>query len=153
MRTFIHVQKVWSGRLGLRVGVNLSKLQIPGVVCGVFLVVLLGCFVSKHTHTHTCQMCPDTIMCVYANVHGCVPKRMRVLQQELIVLQTLGSSASYDGGDGPPLGGHQLGQVKQLLLLLPRPLGLLDAGVQSFIPAHTANKCGRHTNGRQYLHL
>ena len=64
---------------------------------------------------------------------------MRVLQQELVVLQTLGSGASYDGGDGPPLGGHQLGQVEQLLLLLPRPLGLLDAGLQPFIPTHKAN--------------
>lgn len=52
------------------------------------------------------------------------------------MLQALGSSASNDGSNGPPLGGHQLGQMEQLLLLFSGPFGFLDAGIQPFVPAH-----------------
>ena len=45
-------------------------------------------------------------------------------QQHLIMLQALGRSPSNDGGNGSPLTRHQLGQVKQLLLLLPAPFSL-----------------------------
>lgn len=51
------------------------------------------------------------------------------------MLQTLGSGAADDGSDGPPLSGHQLGQVKQLLLFLSGPFCLLDAGIQPLVPA------------------
>lgn len=54
------------------------------------------------------------------------------------MLQTLGGGASDDGGDGPPLSGHQLGQVKQLLFLLSGPFRLFDAGVQPLVPAATS---------------
>lgn len=55
-------------------------------------------------------------------------------QQKFIVFQALCSSSPNDGGNGSPLGWHQLGQVQQLLLLLPRPLCLFDAGVQPLVP-------------------
>lgn len=52
------------------------------------------------------------------------------------MLQALGSSSSNNGSDGPPLSGHQLGQMQQLLLFLSGPFCLLDAGVQPLVPAH-----------------
>lgn len=57
------------------------------------------------------------------------------VQQVFVVLQTLGSSTSYDRSDGSPLRGHQLGQMKQLLLFLSGPFCFLDAGVQPLVPA------------------
>lgn len=69
-------------------------------------------------------------------------KSYKIVQQVFIVLQTLGSSASYDRSNGPPLSGHQLGQMKQLLLLLSGPFCLLDAGVQPLVPAD------RHTQSQ-----
>lgn len=50
------------------------------------------------------------------------------------MFQTLSSSPSYDRSNGPPLGGHQLGQVKQLLLLFSGPFCFLDTGVQPLVP-------------------
>lgn len=67
-------------------------------------------------------------------------RRKSDLQQVLVVLQTLGSSTSYDGSDGPPLRRHQLGQMKQLLLLLSGPLRFLNAGVQPLVPADMQGK-------------
>ena len=52
------------------------------------------------------------------------------------MLQTLGSGASYDRSNGPPLGGHKLGQMEQLLLFFSGPLGFLNAGIQPLIPTH-----------------
>lgn len=52
------------------------------------------------------------------------------------MLQALGSSSSNNGSDGPPLSGHQLGQMQQLLLFFSGPFCLLDAGVQPLVPAH-----------------
>ena len=57
-----------------------------------------------------------------------------LVQQLLIVLQALCGGAPHKRGNGPPLAGHHLCQMQQLLLLLLRPLGLFDAGVQPFIP-------------------
>ena len=54
------------------------------------------------------------------------------------MLQALGSGAADDWSDGSPLGGHQLGQMQQLLLLLSGPLCLFDAGVQPLIPTDRA---------------
>lgn len=58
------------------------------------------------------------------------------------MLEALGGGAADDGGNGPPLGGHQLGQVQQLFLLLPRPLRLLDARVQPLVPAQRLRTSG-----------
>jgi len=49
--------------------------------------------------------------------------------------------ASHNGCNGAPLRGHELGQVQQLLILLSRPLSLLDAGVQPLIPTHQHSEC------------
>jgi hypothetical protein len=35
-----------------------------------------------------------------------------------VPLQALGGRPAHDGSDGPPLGGHQLGKMQQLLVLL-----------------------------------
>lgn len=61
-------------------------------------------------------------------------RRRASVQQIFVMLQTLGGRAAYDGRDGSPLGGHQLGQMKKLLLLLSGPLRFLNAGVQPFVP-------------------
>lgn len=50
-------------------------------------------------------------------------------------VQALCWCAAHDGCNGTPLRGHELGQVQQLLILLARPLGLFDAGVQPLVPA------------------
>lgn len=63
-------------------------------------------------------------------------KTYKTVQQVFIVLQTLGSSTSYDRSNGSPLSGHQLGQMKQLLLLFSGPFCFLDAGVQPLVPAY-----------------
>lgn len=55
-------------------------------------------------------------------------------QKKLVVLQALGSGPPNYRGDGPPLRGHQLRQVKQLLLFLAGPFCLLDAGVKPLVP-------------------
>lgn len=52
------------------------------------------------------------------------------------MLQTLGSGSSDDGGNGSPLGGHQLGQMEQLLFLLSGPFCLFDARVKPLVPIH-----------------
>lgn len=57
------------------------------------------------------------------------------VQQLLIVLEALPSCATDDGSNAAPLHWHELGQVQQPLLLLTRPLGFLDRGVQPLIPA------------------
>lgn len=53
------------------------------------------------------------------------------------MFEALSGRAAHDGGDGSPLGGHELGEMEQLLLLLPTPLRLLDARVQPLVPATT----------------
>lgn len=60
---------------------------------------------------------------------------IKTVQQVFIVLQTLGSSTPYDRCNGPPLSGHKLGQMKQLLLFFSGPFCFLDAGIQPLIPA------------------
>lgn len=67
-------------------------------------------------------------------------KSCKFVQQVFVVLQTLGSRASYDRSNGPPLSGHQLGQMKQLLLLLSGPFCFLDAGVQPLVPDDRNNR-------------
>jgi len=59
-------------------------------------------------------------------------------QQLLVALQALHGGAADDGRDGAPLRRQQLGQVQQLLVLLARPLGLLDCRVQPLVPARLA---------------
>lgn len=53
------------------------------------------------------------------------------------MFEALSGRAAHDGGDGSPLGGHELGEMEQLLLLLPTPLRFLDARVQPLVPATT----------------
>ncbi len=50
------------------------------------------------------------------------------LQEHLVVLEAPGGRPTNDGSDGPPLTGHELGQVQQLLLFLPAPLRLGEKG-------------------------
>lgn len=69
-------------------------------------------------------------------------KSWTFLQQVFVVLQTLGSSPPNNRSDGPPLSRHQLGQMKQLLLLFSGPFCFLDAGVQPLIPAHKQKVMG-----------
>lgn len=59
---------------------------------------------------------------------------LRSVQQLLVVLKALRSRPPDDRRNGPPLRWHELGKVEQFLLLLARPLRLLDAGVEPLIP-------------------
>lgn len=63
------------------------------------------------------------------------------VQQLLISIKTLSGSATNNGSDSPPLRGHELCQVQQLLILLPSPLCLLDRWVQPLEPASGAPPC------------
>lgn len=59
-------------------------------------------------------------------------------QEALVALEALLRGAAHHGRNGAPLRGHDLGQVQQLLILLTRPLGLFDAGVEPLVPARLA---------------
>lgn len=61
--------------------------------------------------------------------------RLCFIQELLVSLQALGCRASNDGSNSAPLRGHQLGQMQQFLILLPRPLDLTDTGIQPFNPS------------------
>jgi hypothetical protein len=63
---------------------------------------------------------------------------LRHVQQLLVVLDALARGPTDERRDGPPLRRVQLREVQQLLLLLPRPLRLLDAGVEPLVPASLA---------------
>lgn len=98
-----------------------------------------------------------TIVCV---VGGAALAAHGLVEELLVAVQALGRRPAHDGGDGAPLGGHDLGKMKELLVLLRKaasergrggrrrgeggerdlagPLGLLDAGVEPLIPAGLA---------------
>lgn len=59
----------------------------------------------------------------------------RLIKQSFVVFQALRGGAPNDGCYRAPLRWHELCEVKQLLLLLWAPLGLLDRGVQPLQPA------------------
>lgn len=59
----------------------------------------------------------------------------RVLQELFISLQALCRGAADNRGNGAPLRWHELGEMQQLLILLPGPLCLLYARVQPLVPA------------------
>ena len=65
----------------------------------------------------------------------------RLVEQTLIVLETLRSGAADDRRDRAPLSRHQLGEVEQLFLLLARPLRFLDRWIEPFMPARLALLC------------
>ena len=63
-----------------------------------------------------------------------------LVEQVLVALEALRGCPADDGSDGPPLRGHQLGEVKQLLVLVARPLRLLDRRVQPLEPTGLQRK-------------
>merc|ERR1719192_3029838 len=63
---------------------------------------------------------------------------LSLVQQGLVSLQALSGGPADDWSDGPPLCGHQLGQVEQLLVLLLRPLCLLERRIKPLKPTSLA---------------
>lgn len=96
----LHVDRIRTSWLGLRVWVNLSRAQATWVV-GWIVTILL------------------------ADSH---------VQQLLIPVEALRGRAADNGCDRSPLAGHQLCQVKELLILLTGPFCFPDTGVQPLIP-------------------
>ncbi|CRK27851.1 hypothetical protein BN1708_004512 [Verticillium longisporum] len=73
-----------------------------------------------------------------------------LVEELLVALEALVGGAADDGGNGAPLGRHELGEVQELLVLLLAPFDLLDAGVEPFVPSRfallgrLARQQGRH---------
>jgi|AntAceMinimDraft_5_1070358.scaffolds.fasta_scaffold100361_2 hypothetical protein len=65
-------------------------------------------------------------------------RRLRRVQQVLVVLHALRRSPPDNRRQGAPLAGVQLGEVEELLFFFPRPLGLLDGRVEPLVPPRLA---------------
>ena len=95
MRTIlVHVNGIRASRLRLRVGVDLSGAETADIVRA-------GSCLSTGTSK------PELLVFL----------RLRLVQQLLIPLQALRRRAADNRGYCPPLGGHELGEVEQLLVL------------------------------------
>lgn len=110
MKTFIHVHRVWPGRLGFRVWVDLPWLELARIIGRVFFVVSLGSFVSGVRNKQCSYKIESNVLIIHKH------NEQARLQKILIVLQALCCGSADDGSYRSPLGGHQLGQMKELLL-------------------------------------
>jgi len=94
---FIHVNRIRSRGLGLRVGINFTRPQ-PAYVVGAWTRFVTWSSKSKFL----------------------VLLRLSFVKEFLVTLQALRRRASDNGGNGSPLGWHELRQVEQLLVLCLR---------------------------------
>lgn len=89
----VHVDGIGACRLGFRVGVDFARTQAANVVGA--RTVVAGASKTKLL----------VLLC------------LRLVEQLLVSLETLDSGAADDWGNGTPLGGHELCEVEELLVL------------------------------------
>mmetsp|Transcript_24788 Transcript_24788/g.58820 ORF Transcript_24788/g.58820 Transcript_24788/m.58820 type:complete len:221 (+) Transcript_24788:657-1319(+) len=65
-------------------------------------------------------------------------RRRGLVQEALVALLALARRPPHERPDGAPLRRHQLGQVQELLVLLPAPLHLAHGRVQPLVPPRLA---------------
>lgn len=93
---FVHVDRVGSSRLRLRVGINLSGPQSSDVL-------------RRRSALGPTRSSQRQLLLALAS--------LGLVEQLLVPVQTLGGRSTDDGRDRSPLRRHELGQVQQLFVL------------------------------------